>query len=151
MERQGAPKMADSAAQLASNEDTCAEHPQVASSRAQMLDETTARNLAAIFSALGDPTRARIVSCLLHDELCTCDLAELTGVTESAVSQHLRILRALRLVKSRRAGKQVYHSLDDAHVALLIHVGLSHLREGDAAHPAMKRLLIQATAPEMSR
>jgi DNA-binding transcriptional ArsR family regulator len=113
-----------------------------------MLDEATARDLAAVFSALGDPTRARIVSCLLQDELCTCDLAELTDITESAVSQHLRILRALRLVKSRRAGKQVFHSLDDAHVALLIYVGLSHLREGDAAHPAMERLLIQVAPLE---
>ena len=127
----------------------CAEHPRVAAGRARMLDEATARDLAAVFSALGDPTRARIVSCLLQDELCTCDLAELTGITESAVSQHLRILRALRLVKSRRAGKQVFHSLDDAHVALLIHVGLSHLREGDAAHPAMERLLIQVAPQEM--
>lgn len=140
----------DSAGQLESCEDACVEHPRVAASRARMLDEETARDLAAIFSALGDPTRARIASCLLRDELCTCDLAELTGVTESAVSQHLRILRALRLVKSRRSGKQVYHSLDDAHVALLIHVGLSQLREGDAAHPAMKQLLTQAAALEMS-
>src|SRR4051794_1865885 len=90
--------------------EVCAEHPRVAASRARILDEGSARELAAIFHALGDPTRARMVSCLLHDELCTCDLAELTGITESAVSQHLRILRALRLVKSRRAGKQVFHS-----------------------------------------
>jgi DNA-binding transcriptional ArsR family regulator len=93
----------------------------------------------------------RIVSCLLRDELCTCDLAQLTCITESAVSQHLRILRALRLVRSRRAGKQVFHSLDDAHVALILYVGLNHVREGDAAHPAMERLLTQALAPEMGR
>jgi ArsR family transcriptional regulator, lead/cadmium/zinc/bismuth-responsive transcriptional repressor len=117
---------------------------------ARLRDDATYRDLAAIFHALGDPTRAKIVSSLLHEELCTCDLAELTGVTESAVSQHLGVLRALRLIKSRRAGKQVFHGLDDAHVALLVHVGLSHLREGDAAHPAMERLLTQVAPPEMS-
>jgi DNA-binding transcriptional ArsR family regulator len=145
----------NSAAQMVGGDDACVERPRVTASRARlldgMLDEGAARDLAAIFSALGDPTRARIVSGLLQDELCTCDLAELTGITESAVSQHLRILRALRLVKSRRAGKQVFHSLDDAHVALLLHVGLNHVREGDAAHPAMERLLTQATALEMGR
>jgi DNA-binding transcriptional ArsR family regulator len=151
VEWQGVIMTTGSATRLMGYEDACVEHPRVTASRARMLDETTARDLAAIFQALGDPTRARIVSCLLHDELCTCDLAELTCITESAVSQHLRILRALRLVRSRRAGKQVFHSLNDAHVALILHVGLNHVRKGDAAHPAMERLLTQALAPEMGR
>jgi DNA-binding transcriptional ArsR family regulator len=64
--------------------------------------------------------------------LCTCDLAAVVGVTESCVSQHLRILRALRLVKSRRAGKFVYYSLDDAHIALLLQTGLTHQGHSDA-------------------
>jgi DNA-binding transcriptional ArsR family regulator len=72
----------------------------------------------------------------------------LTGISESAVSQHVRILRGLRLVKSRRVGKQVFHSLDDAHIAMLLHVGLSHVRDGDAEHPAMERLLTQFEATE---
>src|SRR5678816_1522103 len=101
MERLVASVTTDSVAMIASWEDAYVEHPRVAAGRARMLDEATARHLAAIFQALGDSTRARIISCLLHDELCTCDLAELTDITESAVSQHLRILRALRLVKSR--------------------------------------------------
>jgi DNA-binding transcriptional ArsR family regulator len=141
----------NAAAQMVGDVDVCVAHPRVAASRARMLDEGTARDLAAIFQALGDPTRARMVSCLLHDELRTSDLAELTAITESAVSQHLRILRALRLVKSRRAGKQVFHSLDDAHVALILHIGLNHVREGDAAHPAMERLLTQARTAELSQ
>jgi DNA-binding transcriptional ArsR family regulator len=62
----------------------------------------------------------------MHQELCTCDLAAVVGVSESGVSQHLRVLRSLRLVKSRRAGKFVYYTLDDAHVALLVSVGLAH-------------------------
>jgi ArsR family transcriptional regulator, lead/cadmium/zinc/bismuth-responsive transcriptional repressor len=121
----------------------CADRARVASGRAQLLDERTYVELAEIFRALGDATRAKIVFSLLHQALCTCDLAELTGISESAVSQHIRILRGLRLVKSRRAGKQVFHSLDDAHITILLQVGLSHVRDGDADHPAMQRLLTQ--------
>ena len=120
-----------------------ADHARVAAGRAQLLDERTYVELAEIFRALGDATRAKIVFSLLHQDLCTCDLAELTGISESAVSQHIRILRGLRLVKSRRAGKQVFHSLDDAHITILLQVGLSHVRDGDADHPAMQRLLTQ--------
>lgn len=121
----------------------CADHERVAAGRRHLLDDTTYMMLAELFRALSDATRAKIVLSLLHQDLCTCDLAELTGITESAVSQHLRILRALRLVKSRRQGKLVFHALDDAHVAILVQVGLSHVRDGDADHPAMERLLVQ--------
>src|SRR5262245_39143709 len=93
----------------------CVDQDRVEVARAGLFDEQTYAHLADLFRALGDATRAKIVSSLLQQELCTCDLAELTGITESAVSQHLRLLRALRLVKSRRQGKLVYHSLDDAH------------------------------------
>ena len=120
-----------------------ADHERVAAGRAQLLDKRTYVELAEIFRALGDATRAKIVFSLLHQDLCTCDLAELTGISESAVSQHIRILRGLRLVKSRRAGKQVFHSLDDAHITILLQVSLSHVRDGDADHPAMQRLLTQ--------
>jgi DNA-binding transcriptional ArsR family regulator len=89
--------------------------------------------LAALFGALSDPTRAHIVHLLLQGELCTGDIAQLLRVTDSAVSQHLRVLRALRLVRSRRDGKFIYHSLDDEHVALLLRVGLTHLGHGDRA------------------
>ena len=86
------------------------------------------------FSALADPTRVKLVHVLLRQELCTCDLAATLGVSESATSQHLRLLRALRLVRSRRAGKVVYHSLDDEHIATLVRVGLVHLGHvGEAA------------------
>ena len=121
----------------------CADPDRVAASRAHLLDETAYGELAEIFRALGDPTRAKIVYSLLHQDLCTCDLAELTGISESAVSQHIRVLRGLRLVRSRRLGKQVFHSLDDAHIAILLQVGLSHVRDGDAGHPEMERLLGQ--------
>ena len=121
----------------------CADPERVATSRAHQISERTYGELAEIFRALGDPTRAKIVYGLLHQDLCTCDLAELTGISDSAVSQHIRILRGLRLVRSRRSGKQVFHSLDDAHIAILLQVGLSHVQDGDAGHAAMERLLEQ--------
>jgi len=119
----------------------CTDLVRIAAGQAHLLPDTTYTELAEIFRALGDATRAKIVFSLLAQSLCTCDLAVLTGISESAVSQHLRILRALRLVKSRRQGKQVYHTLDDAHVALLLQIGLSHIRDGDSQHPTMRHLL----------
>lgn len=124
----------------------CVDQERVEAARALLLDDATYTHLADIFRALGDATRAKIISSLLQQELCTCDLAELISITESAVSQHLRVLRGLRLVKSRRQGKLVYHSLDDAHIAILLQVGLSHVRDGDATHPAMERMLTHMVA-----
>lgn len=98
----------------------------VASAQSILKGDTTYAGLSALFGALADPTRAKIVHLLLHQELCTCDIAAAVGVTDSAVSQHLRILRSLRLVKSRREGKFVYYSLDDAHISLLMQAGLTH-------------------------
>jgi len=88
--------------------------------------DATYVTLARIFGALADPTRAKVVHLLLQQELCTCNIAAIVGISESGVSQHLRLLRSLRLVRSRRDGKFVYYSLDDAHVALLIQIGLTH-------------------------
>jgi ArsR family transcriptional regulator, lead/cadmium/zinc/bismuth-responsive transcriptional repressor len=92
-----------------------------------LAQDETYIDLSSLFAALADTTRVKLVHVLLRQELCTCDLAATLGVSESATSQHLRLLRALRLVKSRRAGKVVYHSLDDEHIAALIRVGLVHL------------------------
>ena len=107
-------------------------HPDaVRQARALLAHEDTYQDLAALFGALADPTRAKIVHALLSQELCTCDLAAVLRATESGVSQHLRVLRSLRLVKARRAGKFVYYSLDDAHIALLLQVGLTHQGHSD--------------------
>ncbi len=108
-----------------------ADELRVARGRALLLDDATYGELAEIFRALADPTRAKIVYSLLRQDLCTCDLAAILGASESAVSQHLRMLRHLRLVKSRRAGKLVLYSLDDAHISLLLAVCLNHVRDGD--------------------
>jgi ArsR family transcriptional regulator len=87
------------------------------------------RRLSDVFQILSDPNRLRILNCLTHEEVCVCDLSAVLGMTVSAVSQQLRLLRALRLVKSRRDGRIVYYSLTDEHVAKLMEMGLEHERE----------------------
>jgi DNA-binding transcriptional ArsR family regulator len=105
-------------------------HPEsVLAGRAALLPPDEYRQLAGIFAALSDPSRAKIVYSLLNHELCTCDLAAIADISESAVSQHLKVLRLLRLIKSRRAGKVVYHSLDDAHIRTLLAICLDHIRD----------------------
>src|SRR3954453_3674127 len=105
-------------------------HPEsVRAGREALLPDTDYRALAAIFQALADPTRAKIVYSLLNRELCTCDLAAIVDTSESAVSQHLNVLKKLRLIKSRRDGKVIYHSLDDAHINTLLAVCLEHTRD----------------------
>ena len=101
--------------------------------RALLLDDERYMALAETFRALGDSSRAKILYSLVQQELCVCDLAAVVGLSESAVSQHLRILRSLRLVKSRREGKMVYYSLDDAHIRILLDVCLDHVQHGSEA------------------
>lgn len=83
--------------------------------------------LGALFSALGDVTRLRIVAALAASELCVCDLAVLTGTSESAVSHHLRLLREIGLVSARREGRLAFYTLDDHHVAEIYRQGLEHV------------------------
>lgn len=85
--------------------------------------------LAETFKILGDPTRLKIAFALSHEELCVCDLANLFGVSQSAVSHSLRVLRQMRLVKYRREGKIAYYSLDDEHIVSLLAEGLRHVEE----------------------
>jgi DNA-binding transcriptional ArsR family regulator len=92
--------------------------------------ENTFHHLADLFSALSDPTRLRIISVLLQGELNVGDLASQLKMSESAVSHQLRGLRQLRLVRSRKDGRQVYYTLDDDHVARLYRLGLDHVEHG---------------------
>jgi DNA-binding transcriptional ArsR family regulator len=92
-----------------------------------LLDGLSATHLAAIFKALADPTRVRIVSILAQTELCVCDLAATLGMTQSAVSHQLRLMRDLRLVKNRKEGRMVYYALDDEHIRDLFQRGLEHI------------------------
>lgn len=88
-----------------------------------------AEGLGSLFKALSDETRAKILFCLLQEELCVCDVANIMEMSVQAVSHHLRLLRAMNLVKYRRDGKLVFYSLDDAHVEHLILEGLAHVHE----------------------
>lgn len=95
-----------------------------------VLKEQTSTRLADLFSALSDPTRLRIISVLLEREMNVGDIAEQLSMTESAVSHQLRGLRQMRLVRSRKDGRQVFYALDDDHVAKLYRMGLEHVDHG---------------------
>ena len=94
-----------------------------------ILDEHTAAHVAELFRAFSDSSRVRILSVIVDQEMNVSQLAELVGVTESAVSHHLRGLRQMRLVKFRRDGKEVYYSVDDTHIIALFQQGVRHVQE----------------------
>ena len=91
------------------------------------LNERTASQLAELFRALSDPSRLRIVAALMDGEVNVSTLAEIVGISESAVSHQLSTMRHMRLVRARRQGREVYYSLDDDHVADLFQRGLEHV------------------------
>jgi ArsR family transcriptional regulator, lead/cadmium/zinc/bismuth-responsive transcriptional repressor len=92
-------------------------------------DNKIVAELVEIFGVLADSTRLKICMFLSESELCVCDLAAMLGVSDSAVSHQLRLLRSLRIVKYRREGKMAFYTLDDNHVTALIKQGLDHVRE----------------------
>ena len=95
----------------------------------EMPDDETLYDLAELFKVFGDSTRIRILYALFEAELCVCDIAQLLGLTQSAVSHQLRVLKASRLVKPRRDGKTVFYSLADEHVRKIIAQGMDHITE----------------------
>lgn len=97
--------------------------------RARLLSPEVTRRLADTFRVLGDPTRVRLLDALSAGDLCVCDLATLLGLSESAVSHQLRLLRNLRLVRTRREGRTVHYALDDLHIVRLFEQGLRHVEE----------------------
>ena len=110
-------------------QEDCVHPDQVAQVKSLMPSEEKLYDLAELFKLFGDSTRVQILYALLESELCVCDLARLIGVTQSAVSHQLRILKAGKLVKYRRDGKTVYYSLDDSHVARILSQGMEHIEE----------------------
>ena len=94
-----------------------------------MPSEALIQNLADFYKVFGDVTRVKILCVLFQSELCVCDLAEVVGMTQSAVSHQLRILKQMKLVKNRREGKIVYYSLADAHIQSIINQGMEHIVE----------------------
>lgn len=109
-------------------QEECFHWEEVESARKEMLLNVEANQLAETFKVLGDPNRVQLLNALTNRELCVCDLAILLGMTSSAVSHQLRLLRNLRIVKYRREGKMVYYTLDDSHIENLFKEGLEHIR-----------------------
>jgi ArsR family transcriptional regulator, lead/cadmium/zinc/bismuth-responsive transcriptional repressor len=104
----------------------------VAAARERLLDPREAARLAELFRLLGDPGRTRILFALLEaGELCVCDLAATVSAPETSVSHALRLLRTAGIVRNRRDGRNVFYSLDDAHVRMLLDLSREHLRHGD--------------------
>lgn len=97
----------------------------------KMPAETELYDLSELFKVFGDSTRIRILFVLFEAEVCVCDLANALSMTQSAISHQLRILKANKLVKSRREGKSVFYSLSDDHVRTIIAMGLEHIEESD--------------------
>jgi DNA-binding transcriptional ArsR family regulator len=97
--------------------------------RRALLSPATVENLAETFRVLGDPTRVRILDALADGELCVCDIASLVRMSESAVSHQLRLLRHMRLVRARRAGRQAFYSVDDHHILELLRLAGTHVQE----------------------
>ena len=94
------------------------------------LDEHTAAHVAELFRAFSDTSRVRLLSALTQAELNVNTLADIVGVSESAVSHHLRGLRQMKLVKARRVGKEVFYRIDDDHIIALFEQGVNHIRSG---------------------
>jgi DNA-binding transcriptional ArsR family regulator len=101
--------------------------------REHLVSAGTAERMAAVFKVLADPSRCRLVAALVEaEELCVCDLAATVGLSESSTSHHLRVLRALNLVRARRDGRMVYYRPDDEHIERLLAITREHV--GHDAH-----------------
>jgi len=113
---------------------TCEPHAadsaSVERARAHLLSPAAADGVAETFKLLGDPTRVRLLDVLGDGERCVCDLAAIVGISESAVSHQLRVLRVARLVRVRRTGRQAFYALDDHHVMSVLHDVRRHVEEG---------------------
>lgn len=94
-----------------------------------MPDEETLCDLAEFFKVFADSTRIKILYALSEGEMCVCDIWQSLGLTQSAVSHQLRILKQMRLVKYRKDGKTIYYSLDDGHIQSILNQGLDHVME----------------------
>lgn len=107
----------------------CVHQDKVDQVRSLLPNETSLSALSELFRMLGDETRIRILYVLFESEVCVCDLAQLLGMTQSAISHQLRLLKQGHLVKSRRDGKTVFYSLADDHVYTLLKIGTEHIDE----------------------
>ena len=111
--------------------------------RSRMPGDSDVADLAVIFGLLSDPGRVRILIALLEGEMCVCDLAATTGLSESGVSHALRLLRGPRVVEVRRSGRMADYSLADSHVRMLLDLGLTHV-----GHTGQERLRMVGSGQE---
>ncbi len=112
------------------NEDAVHAHDALIESvNESMPDEEMLYDLAELYKVFGDSTRIKILYALFEAEMCVCDIAQLLGMTQSAISHQLRVLKANKLVKFRREGKTVFYALADNHVRTIIDMGMEHLCE----------------------
>ena len=94
-----------------------------------MPDEDELYDLAELFKIFGDSTRIKILYVLFESEMCVCDIAQLLGMSQSAISHQLQVLKKSKLVKYRRKGKTVFYSLADSHVRTILGQGMEHVTE----------------------
>ncbi|GIH73141.1 ArsR/SmtB family transcription factor [Sphaerimonospora thailandensis] len=116
--------------------DSCAstgiDADRVAEIQRSLPSDETVQDLAQVFGLLADPGRLRLIAALLEaGEMCVCDLAETTGQSMSAASHALRLLRANRVVRVRRAGRMAYYRLADSHVRMLFDLAITHIGHGE--------------------
>lgn len=109
--------------------DSCCHPDTVAKLREDLPSEEALYDLSELFRVFGDTTRIRILYALFESELCVGDIARVLGLSQSAVSHQLRLLKASKLVKFRRDGKSMYYALDDDHVRSIISLGMEHVEE----------------------
>lgn len=96
-------------------------------SQTNRLDLQTASQIAELFATLGDASRVRIIAALADSEHNVTTIAEIVGISASAVSHHMRVLRQMRFVRATKKGREVFYSLDDDHIADLFQRGLEHV------------------------
>lgn len=107
-------------------------HPEVIDKiTCAMPDDDTLIDLAELFKVFGDSTRIRILTALSGGELCVCDISKIVGMTSSAVSHQLKILKQAKLVSFRREGKTVFYALADTHVTTILRQGIEHISEDE--------------------
>ena len=108
---------------------TCVHNQIIEAVKEKMPAEELLNELADFYKVFGDATRIKILCVLLRSEMCVCDLAEMLGMTQSAISHQLRVLKQMKLVKNRREGKTVYYSLADGHIQNIISQGMEQIME----------------------
>ncbi|MCK9328429.1 MAG: metalloregulator ArsR/SmtB family transcription factor [Candidatus Cloacimonetes bacterium] len=95
----------------------------------KMPDEELIKDIAEFFKILGEPTRIKIINILFLSEMCVCDISQIMGMNQSAISHQLKILKQANLVKYRKEGKSVFYSLTDEHIKQIFDQGMIHIKE----------------------